>query len=357
MTVEPAIPVTASPITTPESLCDHLRTAVQIEFSTIPVYLTALWSMDENSNKEVQSLIRSVVMEEMLHMCLAANVFHAVRDNATERTGITGDHASRAHDFHVLPIMTDAPHYPGPLVHSAGLELRLTSFGPEAIEMFCAIEHPAAHGAPAEPGEYHTIGQFYAAIDDGLHRLGPELFHHGTHPECQIAPDRAYYGGGGEPVAVDSMATAEAALREIVEQGEGHGGSPWEQFGSAGSRRELAHFFRFDEIRQGRQYRAGDEAEHPTGPFIPVDFDAVRPIAPDLNDRTHVDLPPGVGRLMDVADETYRRLLAQLHSSLNGHPDGLLVAVPTMYQLGHQARALTKIPLGDGWYAGPRFRA
>ena len=48
---------------------------------------------------------------------------------------------------------------------------------------------------------------------------------------------------------------------------------------------------------------------------------------------------------------------AELEAALNGAPDRLLGAVPVMYQLGYQARALMNIPLGDGRVAGPRFRA
>lgn len=330
-------------IDSPEDLCEHLRTAVRLELSTIPVYLAAMWSIEEDANREVQAIIRSVVMEEMLHMCLAANVLHAVRGDEPVGTLITGEHA---------------PVYPGTLTHSAGLELSLHSFGPAALDLFCAIEHPAAVTAPPEPGSFHTIGQFYEAVGDGLVRLAPEVFDRGHHPECQVPPDRTYYGSGGRTVLVHNLATAQDALREIVEQGEGHDGEPWERFGSTpGDRRQLAHFYRFDELRKGRQYQVGDESEHPTGPIIVVDHEAVRPIATDLWERGPDDLPPGVSRLLDECDTTYRTLLAELEGALSGDPDGLLRATPIMYQLGHQARALTKIPVGDGRYAGPRFRA
>lgn len=334
--------MTVEPISTRALLCEHLRTAVVLELSTIPVYLTALWSIPDDSNIEVQQLIRSVVMEEMLHMCLAANVLHAVRGRDEAGPRVTGD---------------QAPTYPGILRNSAGLELTLQSFGHDALELFCTIEHPAAPSAPPEPGAYHTIGQFYAAIVDGLDRLGDELFRDGHHPECQVPPDRTYYGSGGQTVLVHDLASAKEALREVVEQGEGHAASPWEHFGEPGERRQLAHYYRFDELRKGRQYRAGDEADHPSGAFMVVDLEAVRPIAGDLGVRRDDELPVGVGRLLDECDVTYRRLLAELEAALNGAPDRLLGAVPVMYQLGYQARALMNIPLGDGRVAGPRFRA
>lgn len=328
-------------IETVDSLCDHLRSAVRVELSTIPVYLTAWWSIEENANREVQALLRSVVMEEMLHMCLAANVLHAVRGDR-EGPRITGE---------------DAPTYPGPLLHSAGLELQLRSFGPEALDLFCVIEHPAALDAPPEPNGFHTIGQFYEAIVQGLDDLQHDLFRGDVHRECQVPPSQAYYGSGGQTLLVHDLGTARAALTEIVQQGEGHDDLPWEHYGTPGQRRELAHFYRFDELRKGRQYRADDEPELPTGPIIVVDQEAVRPIAPDLWARGPEDLPPGVSRLLDECDATYRLLLEELQAGLDGDPARLLAATPIMYQLGHQARALTKIPIGDGWFAGPRFRA
>jgi Ferritin-like len=330
------------PIDDLDSLCHHLQTAVSLELSTIPLYLTALYSIEESSNREVQLLLRSVVMEEMLHMCLAANVLHAVR---RELPGpkVTGEHA---------------PSYPGTLTHSDGIELRLGSFTPESVERFCAIESPAPATARPEPGRYNTIGQFYAAIEDGLKLLGPDLFAHGSHAECQVVPDRGYYGGGGEPIVVHDLATALAALHEVVRQGEGRDGTLWDgDHLSFGSQRELAHYYRFDEIRQGRQYCQGDLPGRPTGPILLVDHAAVRFIAPDLHERTAADLPPDVARLMDVCDATYQHLLAELELALNGQPGRLELIAPLMYQLGHQARALTKIPIGGGYHAGPRFRA
>ena len=66
------------PITDLESLRHHLQEALEIEHATIPPYLCALYSIPEGSNREAASVIRSVVMEEMLHLTLVANVMNAV---------------------------------------------------------------------------------------------------------------------------------------------------------------------------------------------------------------------------------------------------------------------------------------
>ena len=60
------------------TLRQHLQQAVQLEFYTIPLYLTSLWTIKEGGNQEVHKLIRSVVMQEMLHMVQVANILIAV---------------------------------------------------------------------------------------------------------------------------------------------------------------------------------------------------------------------------------------------------------------------------------------
>ncbi len=50
---------------------------------TIPPYLTALYSIITDPNVEVAGLIPSIVVEEMLHMALVANIFIAIGGSRT----------------------------------------------------------------------------------------------------------------------------------------------------------------------------------------------------------------------------------------------------------------------------------
>ena len=50
-----------------------LQHAIQLEFSTIPPYLCAMWSI-QSEGDAVSGIIESVVMQEMLHMGLACNM-------------------------------------------------------------------------------------------------------------------------------------------------------------------------------------------------------------------------------------------------------------------------------------------
>ena len=62
-----------------ERLKSHLQVALELEMATLPPYLCALYSIPDGSNVEVAGLIRSVMMEEMLHIMLVANVLNGVR--------------------------------------------------------------------------------------------------------------------------------------------------------------------------------------------------------------------------------------------------------------------------------------
>lgn len=64
-------------IETPRQLQAHLQSAIEVELSTIPPYLYAMYSMTDATSKSYK-LIQSVVVEEMLHLALAANVLIAV---------------------------------------------------------------------------------------------------------------------------------------------------------------------------------------------------------------------------------------------------------------------------------------
>jgi len=61
-----------------ENLRRDLQTAIEVEHSTIPPYLTALASIKNSFNREIHKVIRSIVIEEMMHLTLVANILNAV---------------------------------------------------------------------------------------------------------------------------------------------------------------------------------------------------------------------------------------------------------------------------------------
>jgi hypothetical protein len=326
-----------------KDLRDLLQTAIEIEHATIPAYLSALYSIHDGTNVEAAAVIRSVVMEEMLHLTLAANVLNAVG----------GQPSIDAPDF--------VPKYPKPLPHSNGaFQVELLPFSPKAVGIFLQIELPAARGAPPEPGNFKTIGQFYEAIDQKLVALtkqyGEPTVFSGL-PGFQVRPEHWYYGGGGQAVVVTNLTTAQLAIAEIKEQGEGMDHGIFDDDQRFGQRDELAHYFRFNELNTGRRYVATDTpASGPTGDELLLDWSAVHPMRPNPKASDYVTQPEIHALMMDF-NRTYSGLLKVLHTAFNGRPDLLMNAVPAMYQLKYKAQALMKIPSGqpDGSTVGPSF--
>ena len=61
-------------------LREYLQFAIELELSTIPPYLSALYSMNPNNekNKYICELIRSIVHDEMRHLALASNLLLSI---------------------------------------------------------------------------------------------------------------------------------------------------------------------------------------------------------------------------------------------------------------------------------------
>ncbi|MGW2192971.1 ferritin-like domain-containing protein, partial [Streptosporangium sp. NPDC001682] len=328
-------------IHTLDSLREHLQWAIELEHATLPPYLCALYSLDPERNPEAVEVVSSVFAEEMLHLALAVNLLNAIGGRP------------RLDTPRMLP-----PH-PRPLPHGdRSLELSLVPFGAEALEMFLRIEQPAPPGAPAEDDDYETIGQFYAAIEQGLRhlcdRLGERKVFSGD-PARQV--NAAHFRHtAGRLIAVDGLKSALAALEEIVEQGEGTAhGEVWDgdQDVFHPDRDEVAHYYRFQELKLGRRYRRGDTPQSgPTGEAIWVDPAGVLPMR--RNPRP-ADPGSAIRIAQDEFNHTYCAILHLLEQAFNGSPKLLAVATSTMYALKAQARALMRMPDGEGTTAGPTF--
>jgi hypothetical protein len=328
-------------IRTLPALRAHLQTAIELEHSTIPPYLTALYTMDANRNPFAYRAIQGVAMEEMLHMVQACNLLNAVG----------GRPQIDKPDF--------IPSYPTYLPHSDDAFLvPLQKFSKKTLDVFLQIELPAAPSAPPQADRYHSIGQFYEAIREALVMLDaatPGGIFSGD-PARQVGAEH-FYGGGGQLLVVRGLGHALEAIEEIIGQGEGIDRTIFDTDAVLfGEQVEYAHYFRFNEVRQGRRYLATDTPHGgPTGPAIPVDWDDAIDMAP--NPRL-ADYPEGspVRQQMLAFNRGYTRLLRQLHRACNGHPQVLREeAVATMYELKVQALALLNLPDGRGRRAGPSF--
>jgi hypothetical protein len=239
--------------------------------------------------------------------------------------------------------------------------LNLLPFGPEALDMFLDIERPALLDDPPQLDGNQTIGQFYACLGDALKTLcatmGEAVVFSGA-PGRQVSDVHFRYGGG-RLIVVEDLDSALDALAQIVEQGEGSARTDvWDGHRDACNpgRGEVAHFYRFQEVRSGRYYRQGDTPlSGPTGTAIAIDPGGVFPMRP--NPRT-TDHPEGtaIWAAQHEFNQTYSNMLRLLEQSFNGSPAAVGEAIGSMFKLRSQAQRLMRMPSGDGrTTAGPAF--
>jgi hypothetical protein len=309
-----------------EWLKESLQAAVELELATIPVYLCGLWSIKTPTPDDANSayaLIRSVVLEEMLHMGLAGNMLATIGGT---------------------PEIT-RPRYPGPLPGGVRPDLTVYLAGlgrPQLKDVYMAIEVPEER-APSDNKPYPSIGAFYDAIKEAFRVLGPSVITGERQLTVRI--------GMGQLPALRSLEAVDSAITMIKEQGEGTASSP--EVPVSGN--ELAHYFKFGEIYHGRRYiEVGHDPARWEYKGEPVPFPEVWPMA-----RVPAGGYPKMG-LERTFDRLYANVLRQVEEAwAAGGTSGqqlLTNAVGTMFELGATAQAIMQIPLPDssGTY-GPDF--
>lgn len=308
----------------------YLQKAVELEHSTIPPYLTAMFSLKPGTNRRIEQLIRSIVVQEMLHMSIAANILIAI-----------GGHP-------VINRRAFIPHYPGPLpMHIGdGLQVGIEAFSiPLVKNTFMAIEEPEQQ-VPVktkallegeEPG-YATIGQFYDAIKEQIVKLGPAVFVHNTAPPQVVS---AEWFPKDKLFPITDPESACRAIDIIKREGEGTSVTPFE------SHDDPAHFYKFGEIAAGRELVVTPDGYAYAGAPIPFDATGVWPLRPNCKIGDFAVGTQAHTRIEQFA-YNYGALLNALHDAFNGRPDRLNTAIGVMYDLRVLAVALMRTEIGDG---------
>lgn len=327
----------AKPIKTLDDAFDLLQMAVELEFSTLPPYLYALYSIKPGTNAEAASRIRFVVMEEMVHMCLACNIMNALGRN---------------------PVLT-APKYPGPLpggITGGGpkaLTIHLYPFSKQAMQQAMSIEEPEdgpidiphemlAMAAPT----FMTIGQFYNHLDAFLKTLPASSW--------KVARNQldARQFLQGEIFSVNNYADAHAAIERIVSEGEGNKKTPLDFEG------EVSHYYRFGEVFYDQVLTKADNAVgyEWTGK-LGVDWNGVYPAIVDPESHDFSNEPAAARAAQDRCDEAYTRLVQELQRAVAGEAGRLGNAVRAMFDLRMAAHQAMTVPLASAaQVAGPSFR-
>jgi hypothetical protein len=379
-------------------LQDLLQTAILIEHSTIPPYLTALYSIKDGTNILASQIIRSVAVEEMLHMIMVCNVMNAVSIQPS---------VNRPQNY---------PSYPMKLPMNVDFFVGLETFSTNSIATFIAIESPSSPLVKAPKYDHeitpsgllsksavqennfwtlenmkdfmmqnvHTIGEYYDVLFFYIvvFQIIAYYKEHGTFPQNfkelntggiftgdpakQIRPEQ-YYGSGGKLHAVEALTGVIAVFQEIKGQGEGADDSIFDvdpsQFEEGA---ELAHYFRFKEVFHEHFYVGGnyepfmDEngmmpvTTPPVGKALPVDWSAAYPMKPNPKMADYQSNPQLFAQ-GKAFNQTYKNLLDAIQAAVEGNARELEKSIMYMYALKEQAVELMKQPLNAQQNAGPTF--
>ena len=288
-----------------EALIYMLCEAAELEHGIMCQYLYAAFSLKQSpaegltadeaaATQRWRKKISHVATQEMLHLSLVQNLLSAIGG---------APHLSR-------------PNFPQPAGHyPAGVHLALLPFGEQTLRHFMFLERPegmdihdaagmAAFGRalPAmqagdivpRPQDFQTVGHLYRSIEAGIARLADKYGERGLFAGPPRAQATSEHFGWPELIAVTDVASAQRAIDEILEQGEGPRGA-WQD----------AHFGQFVQILDEReQLREANRAFDPVRAVIPVN---VRPAERDTDIPLVTD--PLTRRIMDLFNVSYEILL------------------------------------------------
>ncbi len=345
-----------------EALIYLLCQAAELEHGIMCQYLYAAFTLKQSQGEgltaaEAEAVqrwrkkISHVATQEMLHLSLVQNLLSAIGG---------APHMSRPNFPH------PASHYP------AGVHLALLPFGDQALRHFMFLERPegmdlkdadgmAAFGRalPAPPpGEivphgqdFKTVGHLYRSIEAGIAHLADKFGERWLFVGPPRAQATQQYFGWPELIAVTDAASAQRAIDEILEQGEGPRGN-WQD----------AHFGQFVAILdEFEQLRAANRAFDPVRPAVVVN---VRPAERDLEVPLVTD--PLARQVMDLFNVAYEILLMLLQRFLahTEETDAQLKALAdasialmfgVIKPLGDLVTTLPAGPEYPGRTAGPSF--
>jgi len=344
-----------------------LTEAAELEHNVLCCYLFAKFSMKRDASegltaaqlagiKSWRATIGDIVVQEMLHLASACNLLTAVGGAPQLRR----------------------PNLPtSPRAYPPSFKLRLVPFGLDALDQFVFLERPEYFEASARPllsyresalpsgslsdifsreRNYETLGELYRGIEDGLkylaQKLGEERLFIGR-PGAQTA-DSFFHLPGLAPV--HDLASALAALKVIIEQGEG-----------ASPAAENSHYRRFLKVREEcRELMAADPNFGPARPVLASPYALLPTDLAAGSDVNLIDDPLSVDmcNLFDGCYELLVQMLGRLfiHAEESEAELGILAEITVGMMIDAVEAlggAITLLPAGrahPGRNAGPSFR-
>ena len=319
-------------------LYQHLQTAIEIELSTIPIYLYTYYSIsrqpDNTDNlpngealatfaNKAGGLLMSVAVEEMLHMSLSSNILRALGGEPKLYCKSPG------------PYPTNLPH------HKAGFAVGLEPLSAAQLKKFEIIELPEKARSPPEEDHWKTIGQFYRYIEELIkktsdsdyvedaHQLAARKGYYSPNNVDTVYPKDAYYiqqpedpfdpvkrgasqaqypdnRDSGTLIKVKCKKDALKAIRTIMQQGEGFQQDPSHKEDDK-QRNEATHWYKYRELHKEIAAFSAKDLSLITYPFP--------------SNPTRADYPAQFLPLVDLANATYSYLFLMTETAfrLSGH--------------------------------------
>jgi hypothetical protein len=312
-------------------LKNSLEAAIELELSTLPPYLCGMWSIIDR-NHQARRLIRTIVLQEMLHMALACNMLTAIGGTPAITEGFRS----------II--------YPGPLPGGVrpGLTVYLSGLSKQYLRnVFLPIEYPEngpVHFDSALADTYQTIGNFYDAVLETFQRVKPQL----TAAKQLVNND---------PVVglflINTLDDVRRAITEIKQQGEGTDKSPLVPGSMTG---ELAHYYKFAEILFEHKFVEVDGKWDYIGDEIP--FPSTYPVA-TIPRGGYFNAPEPVATHLRNFNQMFATMLGKLQSAWsNGQQQDLSDGIDMMPDLSAAVIPIMqiKLPGGNAEAYGPDFR-
>ncbi|XP_019640384.1 PREDICTED: uncharacterized protein LOC109482127 [Branchiostoma belcheri] len=392
-----------------EVILPFLRTALTLEWATIPPYLSAYYSIKDGYNKEIAMLLKSIVIEEMTHLSMVANILNFLGEapNFTNQT-LWPKYPGKLPGG-VMPNLTvGLARFSKQVTHDVFMGIETPECDPDLLEVHRLLWQIPPRVRPAEipqqcqnidnnancdplsvnilqkctESNYNmsTIGALY------IHRiLCPMIYLYMSHPGV-FAPKKENLDKQVPiPFCVLDICSAIEGIKYII--GEGEGGDPCNPF----FEEELSHYYKFKEIWKGKQLVAavgnssqsctsGSCDNNPddqspdtdpftpcndvhcsknytfTGPIIPFNEEGVWPTLPNPSTSHY---PPGSRAriLSDSFNLKYTNLMTCLHETFNGNPGQFSQCYALMTSLTVDAKRLvqTNLTATDDVYGAPTF--
>lgn len=291
-----------------------LQTAIALEHATLPLYVAATYSL-KVQNFTAYNLIRSIAMEEMVHMAAVCNILAAIGGTPQIKN------LDPAYPSHGLPGGAEPD-----------LFVCVAALSRPQLKNFMRLEAPVSLIDPQYAHEkYESISNFYTAIRVAIvHNAEVVRAAIRTGGKSNQVGDNIGFSTIVWSDKTDCMESILAAIDSITAQGEGLVESVFHADG--GSEAEESHYARFAQIYYGAQLTEAHRGAQPTLETLEDFFKGYRIPFPDITNTLAVPadgyqkllaLDPdrdAVGKDLVGFDTGYSQMLAGLDASWNGDP-------------------------------------